>query len=276
LWLERLMHDDLPLLQRIASGTPDAGDALAANPVAAILTEASAQGVVRRLLHDAAGLGAPRLPNTAGLRFSSTGDDHATLVEPLEKPHPALWLYGAGHVGQALVRALADLPFDVTWVDSRASLFPEMLPVNVHKVSSLSPIDTTDSAPANALFLIMTHDHTLDYALCRRILERATFAWLGLIGSKSKGARFRSRLARDGLPGTSIARLKCPIGIAGVNSKLPAAIAVAVAAQLLRGVDSSATIEISPTDGPAPEDACSSPDCSNCSSRCTTAEGTSA
>jgi xanthine dehydrogenase accessory factor len=80
----------------------------------------------------------------------------------------------------------------------------------------------------------MTHDHALDYALCRAILERGDLAWLGLIGSKSKGARFRSRLARDGLTPEAIRRLICPIGLEGVESKWPAAIAVGVAAQLLR------------------------------------------
>ena len=85
----------------------------------------------------------------------------------------------------------------------------------------------------------MTHDHALDYSLCRRILERGDFTWLGLIGSKSKGARFRSRLARDGLTPDAIRRLVCPIGVEGVGSKWPAAIAVAVAAQLLQGLESS-------------------------------------
>jgi len=83
-------------------------------------------------------------------------------------------------------------------------------------------------APAGARFLVMTHDHGLDYALCRKILDRNDFGWLGLIGSKSKGARFRSRLARDGVAAEAIARLVSPIGVEGVNNKWPAAIAVAV------------------------------------------------
>ena len=94
-------------------------------------------------------------------------------------------------------------------------------------------------APAAARFLVMTHDHALDYALCRAILVRGDFAWLGLIGSKSKGARFRSRLERDGLTPEAIRRLVCPIGVEGVESKWPAAIAVGVAAQLLRSPEHS-------------------------------------
>jgi len=100
-------------------------------------------------------------------------------------------------------------------------------------------VSTVQLAPAAARFLVMTHDHALDYSLCRAILERGDFAWLGLIGSKSKAARFRSRLARDGLTPDAIARLVSPIGVAGIASKWPAAIAVGVAAQLLQGGECS-------------------------------------
>jgi xanthine dehydrogenase accessory factor len=176
----------------------------------------------------------------------TTGDTEANLFEPLERPHLSLWLYGAGHVGQALVNILADLPFDVTWVDSRQVLLPGTTPDNVHSLCSQSPVDTVDSAPAGALFLVMTHDHSLDYQLCRKVLERGDFHWLGLIGSKSKGARFRSRFARDGLTREQIARLTCPIGVDGVTSKIPAAIAVAVAAQLLTGIDAAVDNGVTP------------------------------
>jgi xanthine dehydrogenase accessory factor len=145
-----------------------------------------------------------------------------------------LWLYGAGHVGQALIRVLAELPFEVTWIDSRPELLPAGLPDNVHPLCADAPLTTVPLAPAATRFLVMTHDHALDYGLCRAILERGDLAWLGLIGSKSKGARFRSRLARDGLTPEAIRRLICPIGVEGVESKWPAAIAVGVAAQLLR------------------------------------------
>jgi len=123
------------------------------------------------------------------------------------------------------------------------------------------------TAPAAARFLVMTHDHALDYALCRKILERGEFAWLGLIGSKSKGARFRSRLARDGVALERIARLICPIGIEGVISKWPAAIAVGVAAQLLQGLETPAA-EPRRSSAPMAEvfgGGCSSPDCAACS-----------
>jgi xanthine dehydrogenase accessory factor len=110
----------------------------------------------------------------------------------------------------------------------------------------------------------MTHDHALDYALCQRILERNDFAWLGLIGSKSKGARFRSRLARDGIAAESIARLVSPIGVEGVNNKWPAAIAVAVAAQLLQGLECPAQGRALSVSVPL-AGACTAPDCAACS-----------
>ena len=236
LWLERFTPADLPFLRRAAH----AGSLR--DSATAIATEVSGQGVVRKLVQH--GGVQPRL------RFSSTGDENATLLEPIEGNRAALWLYGAGHVAQALVRLMAELPFDVTWVDSRADLLPTPLPDNVHPLCVRTPTNTVNSAPAGARFLVMTHDHGLDYALCRKILERNEFSWLGLIGSKSKGARFRSRLTRDGIAADMIARLVSPIGVEGVNNKWPAAIAVAVAAQLLQGLEPPAqgrALNVSPS-----------------------------
>ena len=218
LWLERFTPFDLPLLRRAAA-------MISSREGAALVTELSDQGVLRRRLDP--------LSRSRTLQFAANSE-RTTLIEPLAAAHAPLWLYGAGHVGQALIRILAELPFDVTWVDSRAELLPAPLPDNVHPLCSQAPVSTVQLAPAAARFLVMTHDHALDYELCRAILARGEFAWLGLIGSKSKGARFRSRLARDGLTAEAIQRLISPIGVEGVTGKWPAAIAVAVAAQLLQ------------------------------------------
>jgi xanthine dehydrogenase accessory factor len=273
LWLERFTPADLPFLRRAAHA--GSGDT-----IAAIATEISGQGVVRRLVQH--GGVQPRL------RFSSTSDEDASLLEPIDGERATLWLYGAGHVAQALIRLMAELPFDVTWIDSRAELLPAPLPDNVHPLCVRTPTNTIHSAPAGARFLVMTHDHGLDYALCRKVLERNDFAWLGLIGSKSKGARFRSRLARDGIAAETIARLVSPIGVEGVNNKWPAAIAVAVAAQLLQGLECTAqgrALNVSPSvdarglgaavgsrgttaAGTTPDllaGACTAPDCATCS-----------
>ena len=95
------------------------------------------------------------------------------------------------------------------------------------------PAAAVADAPPGCRYLLMTHDHQIDYALCQAILKRGDAAFVGMIGSESKAARFRSRLAREGLDAGGIA---CPVGIAGIASKLPAAIAVSVAAQLLQGL----------------------------------------
>jgi xanthine dehydrogenase accessory factor len=177
---------------------------------------------------------APRLQAVPSLLQGHRAD--RVLFERLDDELPPVWLYGAGHVGQALARMLVDLPVRLTWLDTRADAFPENVPDGVRVVNVSDPVASVAEAPAGTCFLIMTHSHPLDYALCRAILRRADLGWLGLIGSMSKGARFRSRLARDGLAAELIGRLVCPIGIGGIECKWPAAIAVAVAAQLLRRI----------------------------------------
>lgn len=186
----------------------------------------------------------------------------------VSKGRPVLWLYGAGHVGQALIRVMSDLPCGITWVDSRAHLLPSDLPENIHTLNVPEPVNSVATAPANACHVVMTHDHALDYTLCRAILNRGDFTWLGLIGSRSKGARFRSRLLRDGVAPDRVARLVSPIGVGAAESKLPAAIAIAVAAQLLQVFESvthtSAGLPVEPVEPVGPEPPCSSGDCAKC------------
>ena len=156
------------------------------------------------------------------------------LLERLDVPVTPLYLFGAGHVGHALVSVLSGLPFDVTWVDGREGAFPETLPANVNAHASSDPAELVRDAPQEACFLVLTHSHALDYEICREILRRDRFSFAGLIGSHTKAARFAHRLARDGIGAERVGRLVCPIGIAGIGAKQPEAIAVAVAAQLLR------------------------------------------
>ena len=254
LWLERFTPLDLPLLRRAAA-------LVAAGGCAAIISELSGQGRVRRRL--ATG------PASYPPLQLAEDSEQTLLIETLAAGHTVLWLYGAGHVGQALIRVLAELPFEVTWIDSRPELLPAGLPDNIHPLCTQAPLTTVVLAPAATRFLVMTHDHALDYALCRAILERGDPAWLGLIGSKSKGARFRSRLARDGLTPEAIRRLICPIGLEGVESKWPAAIAVGVAAQLLRssGLSTAAdSPELAAAAPPDPAEICPPGGCAACSS----------
>lgn len=148
--------------------------------------------------------------------------------------HFPVVVFGAGHVGKALVHTLAPLGAQITWIDSREGLIPQALPRNVHGQWIATPEDAVDAAPRGAYFLVLTHSHDLDLALCERILRRKDFAYLGLIGSRSKRARFEHRLAARGIEPARIGDMVCPIGVAGIRGKTPATIAVAVAAQLLQ------------------------------------------
>ena len=140
-----------------------------------------------------------------------------------------LYLYGAGHVGRALVLALAPLPFEVMWIDPRPDAFPRAVPRNV----TLAANADLAEAPGGSLVFIMSHSHALDLAITDAALRSPRVAHAGLIGSASKRARFQTRLRQAGVPEHRIAGLICPIGIAGIHSKEPAAIAAATAAQVL-------------------------------------------
>jgi xanthine dehydrogenase accessory factor len=162
------------------------------------------------------------------------------LIEPAGRSRHTLYLYGAGHVGRALVKALADLPFDIVWLDTAADRFPSPLPASVRIVLAAEPAAAAAAAPPGAIHLVMTFSHALDFEICRALLTRNAFRHLGLIGSATKRARFVKRLAESGIPSPALARLQCPIGMPGVPGKEPAMIAASVAADLVRLVHASA------------------------------------
>ncbi|MFC4431777.1 xanthine dehydrogenase accessory protein XdhC [Cupriavidus respiraculi] len=143
-------------------------------------------------------------------------------------------LFGAGHVGHALVRVLGTLPCTVHWVDERDTLFPPGLPANVTAEATDTAEAVVDAAPPGSYFLVMTHSHALDQALCERIFRRTDFAYFGLIGSKTKRARFEHRMAEHGIDPARFPEMVCPMGVAGITDKAPAMIAVAIVAQLLQ------------------------------------------
>ena len=149
-----------------------------------------------------------------------------------ESRRPVL-LFGAGHVGRALVLALAPLPYDVTWADPRPEAFPAAMPQNVTAVSG-DPLEVVvASAVPGSLAFIMSHSHTLDLALADSALRNPAIAHVGVIGSATKRARFERRLGEAGVAAERVKSMICPIGIGGIRSKLPAAIAVSVAAQIM-------------------------------------------
>lgn len=155
------------------------------------------------------------------------------MVEPASAPARQLWIWGAGHVGRAVVAVLAPLPgVAITWVDTSADRFPPDIPPGVAQVVAAEPGRLVAHAPETAEHLVMTFSHALDLDLCHRLLSHG-FARLGLIGSATKWARFRARLSALGHGAGEIARIDCPIGDPALG-KHPQAIAVSVAAALLR------------------------------------------
>jgi xanthine dehydrogenase accessory factor len=216
----------------------------------AVLVTALARSLARKLVvstSDAVGdLGDPRgqaaavaaaralleLPGSA-MRFEQSEDGTALLLEPIRADGLHVVLFGAGHVGKALVGILGELPCRVTWIDSRAEQFPSEAPPNVVIDRTETPQHAVDRAPPGAAFLVMTHNHALDLRLCEKILARNDFCYFGLIGSATKRAKFMRRFKARGIPDPAIERMVCPIGIPGVSGKHPGEIAVAVAAQLL-------------------------------------------
>jgi xanthine dehydrogenase accessory factor len=160
-------------------------------------------------------------------------------------------LFGAGHVGRAVVLALAPLPFAVHWIDSRPEQFPQHVPSNVVTIRSETPARELAQAPGDAFVIVMTHSHPLDFDITAVALQRETFEFVGLIGSETKRARFATFARQVGVSARQLDRLVCPIGIAEIKGKEPAVIAAALAAQLLLVRERVSAPQISPATQPA-------------------------
>jgi len=180
----------------------------------------SDQGVIREIVEDALPPGAAGY--TAGVLAEGFGDERRPLA-----------LFGAGHVGRALIMALAPLPFRVTWVDPRPDAFPAHVPANVRAIRADDPAAMLADMPDGTFVLAMTHSHPLDLAVCATALADPRFPHVGVIGSKTKRARFAHQLADAGIARARVAELVCPIGVGAIHSKLPAVIAAMTAVELL-------------------------------------------
>jgi len=155
-----------------------------------------------------------------------------TLKERMEEKSLArmqVVLFGAGHVGKEVASILGRIPCALTWIDPRPEVFPANVSANTRVVIEEEPAWMVDEAPPDALYLVMTHSHALDLEIVERVLRRNDFAFLGLIGSQTKAAKFRARLKAKQVDST---RLVCPIGLFKAG-KHPAEVAVSAVAQLL-------------------------------------------
>jgi xanthine dehydrogenase accessory factor len=146
---------------------------------------------------------------------------------------PLVLVFGAGHVGQALARALALLPLRLRWIDGRAGEFGPAIPDGVEAVVTDAWDGEIARAPAGTACLVLTHSHALDARITAAALERGDLAYVGLIGSRSKRRRFERAFRDTGIPEERIAALVCPIGDRGIRDKRPAVIAALAAAELV-------------------------------------------
>ncbi len=168
----------------------------------------------------------PALGQCCGGSVSLLWEEAEAMTTPPARP---LWIYGAGHVGRALVNVMAPLPdFAITWVDTGAERFPE---TDVTTLVAKDPALIVKHAPVDADHLILTYSHEIDLALCHALLNH-DFHGVGLIGSATKWARFKTRLAALGHTPAQISRIACPIGDPSLG-KHPAAIALGVATAMI-------------------------------------------
>lgn len=165
--------------------------------------------------------------------------DVQEFYEPVVVPDLNIAVFGAGHVGTAVVSALSKLDSNIRWIDSRRDVFRQV-PANVRAVETADPALEVAAMPAQSFYLVMTHSHAIDFDVCDRILRRGDVVYCGLIGSLSKRRRFEKRYRQQGMAQSMIDSLICPIGVDGISGKKPAEIAVATAAEILKIRDRAA------------------------------------
>jgi len=216
-WLRQLkqgLQSGLPMQRRRQIGSPGSP---AASLSSSVMEVGPAQGVGACVAWD---------------------DQSGELTETFASSRLPIVLCGAGHVGRAIVKVLEDLPVQVYWLDPRSEEWPDHIPSNVTCVEGDAQ-DVIDM-PDEAYWLILTHSHALDLEIIENVFRHKPFRFLGLIGSQTKRAKFRSRLSQR-FPAELVDRMVCPIGLVETSSKLPAVIAVSVVAQLLPLIGSEST-----------------------------------
>lgn len=167
-------------------------------------------------------------------------DDSTLLRWPASPPSMHLQMHGGGHVGHAIATLLTTLDVHVDWIDERDDAFAPTTtlgtpwPDSVRRRVADGPEGEVRAAPPGTFFLVLTHDHALDFRIVEAALRRDDAGFVGVIGSKSKRERFRHRLAQRGMDSERVARMLCPVGLPGITGKQPEVIALAVVAQLMQ------------------------------------------
>jgi xanthine dehydrogenase accessory factor len=210
-------HTEQLLARRLVSGT------------APELMDAVGGGRAPWALASSRLLAAPKLQVVRAILADGT----PAIVERLSQACAPFYVYGTGQLARALVRQLAELPFDITWVDSQPSNFPDAVPARARTVTHTDICEVARKAAAGAFHAVMTASHELDVAVSRAVVETGGFSYLGVIGSRVKRERLLARLVLEGVPAEQLAKIVCPIGLPDIQSKQPAVIAVSIAAQAL-------------------------------------------
>lgn len=173
-------------------------------------------------------------------RLSRADKDDAVVEANLEEAtQPTVYILGAGHVGRALADLFQHMPVQTVLVDQREAELAQSN-ADVEKRLSVIPEVDVQNAPAGSAFIVLTHDHGLDFLLTSAALERGDAAYVGLIGSATKRAKFAS-WSRKHCDGLSVASLICPIGAGGSRDKRPAVIAAQVVAEVITALTSETT-----------------------------------
>ncbi len=171
-------------------------------------------------------------------RVDSATKAQLILAEDAErKARPAVYLFGAGHVGRALTEALRPLPVRTVIVDTRAeelSLIDERFDKRLVPV----PEELVRAAEPGSVFIVLTHDHSLDFLVTSEALARDDAAYVGMIGSRTKRATFESWCRRVPEVQVDTSQLICPIGAARHTDKRPEVIAAHVAAEVMTALAS--------------------------------------
>ena len=173
-----------------------------------------------------------QLPVSGKTGVVSDNRQRRWICHLLNESLPSVWLFGAGHVGQAVAQQLSLLPCNVTWLDPRQEWLDKQTGLDIESVVTDAPADEIPSAPDYTHYIVMTHSHTLDFDICHAVLQRGQFAWLGLIGSATKRQTFANRLAHRGISDDLINQLRCPVGGLSLQSSEPFSIALSIATEL--------------------------------------------
>ncbi len=188
------------------------------------------------------------VPAAVSLRFAQKSEAGQSLtsklvddwmIEPVNSPRRSVWVWGAGHVGRAIISVLSTLPdLDISWVDTNQARFPSDISEEITVLPIENPALLCSNVPTHGEHFIVTYSHALDLAVCHGLLDRG-FRYAGLIGSETKWTRFRRRLIALGHNESDVAQIRCPIGDKALG-KQPAQIAIGVAREFLLQSRSSA------------------------------------